>query len=180
MPPADELDPKASPQKKWGCLKRIALILLIATPIALLLLNGPIFCFAADKALSSFAEKNGLTHQATIKGSLWSGPSITGVNLSPSLTGTASGVVKSLEIGEASIDYSIPTLISDGPFSMLKKLALKRVSLELELPSTSEKEPSPESEPDETKEPFDFTQLWGLLGADFEIEDVTVVIRQGE
>ena len=161
------------PAKKWGCLRKVFIFLLIATPIFLLLLNGPIFRFAAKKAIATYAEKHGLNHEATIAGSLWSGPSITGVSLTPEAEVT--GVIGKLTANEATIDYSIPALISDGPFAMLEKLALKQVSLDLVLNEKTEKPPK-----DPNKKSFDFSTLWQLLGADFQIEDVNVSITKGD
>ena len=177
--PQEESDNQSPPStKKRGCLKKIFLFLLIATPIFLLLLNGPIFRFAAKKALASYAEKNGLDHQATIEGSLWSGPSITDVSLTPDIEAT--GPVRKLTAGEATIDYSIPALISDGPLGMLEKLALKQVSLDLVLKEKTEEEKAAEPPKDPNKKPFDPNTLWNLLSADFQIEDVTVSITKGE
>ena len=177
--PSEESDPTSTPPaKKRGCLKKIFLFLLIATPIFLLLLNGPIFRFAAKKGLGIYAEKNGLEHEATITGSLWSGPSITDISLTPEIEAT--GPVQKLTAKEATIDYSIPALISDGPLGMLEKLALKQVTLDLVLKEKTEEEKAAEPPKDPNKKPFDLNTLWNLLAADFEIEDVNVSITTGE
>ena len=176
---SDESEPQSSPPtKKWGCLRKIFLGLLVATPIFLFLLNGPIFRFAAKKGLASYAEKNGLEHEATITGSLWSGPSITGISLTPDIEAT--GPVRKLTANEATVEYSIPALIKNGPLGMLQKLALKQVSLDLVLTPKTEAEKAAKPPKDPNKKPFDPNTLWNLLGADFQIEDVTVSITTGE
>lgn len=177
MPPSDSQEPTSKPnvRKKQNTsrrLRRFFLVCLIALPILLLLFNGPGFRIIGEYAAKKAAASQGLTGDFDIEGTIWSGFSLSDI----SLTG-GTEVVESVEIGEATIDYRFPDLVSGATeLNWLDSLVLKDATVVLNLPEAAEE--AVEEEPVEKAPPTEFSPFWNLFQTDIDIADLTLLIKQ--
>lgn len=184
-PPARKAEPSQAPQrrKKRACLASGCLVVLVLLPISLLILNGAGFRSLARFAGLKAAASQGLSGDFKVGGSLLSGFSIHSVALSD---GKDDGT--SIQVEEVSLSYRPLQLITGASqFRWLESIHIGKAEIRIVLPEASE---NPDKDSEKTRpakdpapsgpEPIDFSPLWNLLAAGFEIDDLTLSIRQGD
>jgi hypothetical protein len=176
MPPEEEKPESKS--KRKGCLWKLGIAALVVLPVLAFLVNGPVFRKLAAFGIEKGAETQGLTGSVTVRGTILSGVQIEALKFS----GDGSGVVRSVAVGDAGVDYSIAELIKDGGLGWLEEVKIEDVSLDVVLPEQAkddveEEEPGAEKEPGET----DLAKLIGdLLEARYELKNIDVRVTQGD
>ncbi|HRQ87193.1 MAG TPA: translocation/assembly module TamB domain-containing protein [Bacteroidia bacterium] len=174
----DEKAEAVSPKpRRRGCLV-VSLCLLLGLPtIFLLILNGPGFRSIARFASLKAAAGQGFSGDFKIEGSLWSGFRLHDIRLSD---GTETGT--HIEIDDIDLAYRSLDLIRDArSFAWFDGLRIGKATVRLVLPEPAEPEDAP-TKPAAKKpgKPLDTRPLWGLLNAPIQIDDLTLLVQQGD
>jgi autotransporter translocation and assembly factor TamB len=172
-------EPMTVPRKKRrGCLISIFVFLFVIVPGLLLFLNGPGFRLLARYAGLKAAAGQGFTGDFSISGNLWSGFSI------QSLTLEGEGEdASSITLEEITLAYRATDLIRSATgLKWLDTLHVRKARIELYLPEMQEGDKNTTADPvaQEGTTATDFSPLWNLLESDIAIEEVTLVIHQGD
>jgi len=182
---AHSVSPRRKSAKRRRVLLILALLALVGLPAGLLVLNGPGFRTLGRLAALKWAEATQLQGDLTLDGSLWSGFRISELAFRPvdgdAVLGDDSTLrVERLEIGEASVDYRLPRLVTGAArLDWLESLRLEKATVHLRLPSARADDETPDEQPGPANG-TEFHPLWNLLDAEIAIEDLTLLIRQGD
>lgn len=177
--PAPQPDlPVPKKKKRRGCLVSLLLFLFVFLPLFALFLNGPGFRMLARFAAEKAAGSQGLTGGFAIRGNLWSGFTLNGINFSGEGGGTTSLTVEEFSVGYDTLDL----IRNTAKLTWLETVRIKKARLDLYLPDptedVAEEKSRPAKEPGES--PDDYSPLWNLLESDIRIEDLTVFVHQGD
>lgn len=176
--PADDSPPPR--KKRRGCLLVLLVLFFVVFPIGLLILNGPGFRTILRYGGLKAAASQGITGNFLVDGSLWSGFALREIDLSD---GTEDGL--SLRIDGMSLGYRGWGLLTGATrYDWLDFVHIGKAEIRLKLPEADPerpdkpaKTPSPSSP---SAAPTDFNPLWNLLAADLRIDDLTLLIQQGD
>ena len=168
-------DPSDVPKRKRrGCLRRLCMLALIGLPLLGILVNGPIFRWAAGFGIRKGAETQGLTGTVTVGGTLLSGITLTDVDFS----GDGSGVVRSLAVGEASVDYSIADLVRTGGLTWLDEVSVTNADVVVALEDKPDDEGVPKEE--DGSDEGEPSVLWQLLETRILLSGINVTVTKGD
>lgn len=170
--------PVPKKKKRRGCFVSLLVAVFVFLPLFAVFLNGPGFRSLARYAAGKVAGSQGLTGGFEIRGNLWSGFTLNGINFSGD-----DGETTSLTVEEFSVGYDILDLIrNSAKLTWLETVRIKKARLDLYLPdpaeTVAEKKSRSAREPGES--PSEYNPLWNLLESDILIEDLTVFVHQGE
>jgi len=176
--PASQAEAPVPKKKRRGCLVSSLVFFIVFLPLFALFLNGPGFRTIARYAAGKAAASQGLTGDFEIRGNLWSGFTLNGINFAGEDGGT-----NSLTVEEFSVGYNALDLIrNSAKLTWLETVRIKKARLDLYLPDPGEKTAKErERAAREAKDPpTNYSPLWNLLASDILIEDLTVFVHQGE
>lgn len=176
--PATQAEAPVSKKKRRGGLVSSLVFFFVFLPLFVLFLNGPGFRTLARYVGGKAAESHGLTGGFDIQGNLWSGFTLNGINFAGEESGSTSLAVEEFAIGYNALDL----IRNSTTLNWLETVRIKKARLDLYLPDPGEKAPyKKERAAREAKDPpTDYSPLWNLLESDILIEDLTIVVHQGE
>lgn len=164
--------PKRS--KKNSCLITLAVLLFVAFPILLLVLNGPGFRTLGKAIALNAASKQGLTGDFTINGSIWSGFSVEGLKLEGEKE-----TDPFVEVEKLAVDYSALDAIRDAKsFRWLNLVEIRNANLVIPIPGPTDSARTEEETAKPVTEATDFSPLWNLLETELQIHNLDVTLLQ--
>ncbi|MEM7143613.1 MAG: translocation/assembly module TamB domain-containing protein [Verrucomicrobiota bacterium] len=168
-------EPRAA---RKGCLLKLGLGLLVMLLVLGVLVNGPIFRKVAAWGIEKGAETQGLAGTVTVKGTILSGFQLEALEFS----GGDEGLIRSVKVGEAGVDYSVGELIREGGLGWLEEVQVADIDVDIVLPEESEKDVEPVDSKEKEKEgEQDLPKLIGeLLEARYEFTNINVNLTQGD
>jgi hypothetical protein len=176
--PAAQAEAPVPKKKRRGCLVSLLAFFFVILPLLALFLNGPGFRAIARYAGVKAAGSQGLTGDFEVRGNLWSGFTLNGINFAGEDGGTTSLTVEEFSVGYNALDL----IRNSAKLTWLETVRIKKAHLDLYLPDPVEKAAKDkERDAREAKDPpTDYSPLWNLLASDILIEDLTVFVHQGE